>query len=188
MSLDFESQDFSGHLLAAMPALQHATFGGSLVLVCAHSADGAMGLIINRTTSNRQVPHSRTDIVEMLAQRGPLFEGGPAETNRPFVLHSPDWADAKDTLAIGDRLAMTASSRALTAVATGEGPENALIALGYSAWGAGQLESELLGNVWLSLPADPSIVFDVAPPARWGAAIRSMGAVPEGLSGAMGRA
>jgi putative transcriptional regulator len=182
MSLDYEPQSFTGMLLAAMPAVRDATFGGSVVLICAHSQDGAMGLIVNSLVGPQVKPAGNGDIISLLAEDIPIHLGGPAETDRPFVLHSDEWSDGDETLRIDSDHALTASSTALTAIANGDGPRKTLVALGYSAWGPGQLESEVMSNIWMTTHADPAIVFGIDCAKKWDATIRSVGILPGSLS------
>lgn len=188
MLIDNEAQSYTGSLLLAMPAVRDATFGGSVVLVCAHSCDGAMGLIVNAPLSRIDGVAVDENIIALMARRLPIHLGGPAERERPFLLHSTDWADGDETLRVDADHALTTSATGLESVANQTGPKAALVALGYSAWGPGQLESEVRANVWLTAPATAEIVFHPDCAAKWNAALRSVGAEPESLSGRCGHA
>jgi len=191
MSLDFNTNGYTGQMLVAMPSLGDPTFRGSVVMVCAHSPDGAMGLIINRLAPSRAIGHGvqpPSSVIDALARRVPIRTGGPAEISRPFVLHSPDWIDGDDTLLVDGHHAMTATPNVLAAVAAGNGPGRTLVALGYSGWGPGQLDAEVMANVWLTVPSSPRITFMDDIGDMWGAAASQVGAAPAGLSGLVGHA
>ncbi|UWQ22732.1 YqgE/AlgH family protein [Jannaschia sp. W003] len=191
MAPELEPAGFTGTLLAAMPALQGADFRGTVVLVCAHSAEGAMGLVLNRPGRVVVADGAEGDLpalVRRLAARGPVHVGGPVETRRPFVLHDPAWRPGGSTLHVDDGHALSASAEALEAVASGEAPGDVLVALGYAGWGAGQLEAEVLANVWLTVPADPAITFHGDADAKWRLAAGSLGVAAGGLSAQAGRA
>lgn len=171
-------QDFlSNHFLVAMPSLADPNFRGSVTFICEHNDKGALGIVINRPT---QVVLN--DILKQLAitpadpavgQR-PVFQGGPVQTERGFVIHEPagEW---EATLKLGANVGVTTSRDVLAAIARGEGPKKMLVALGYAGWGAGQLEQELAHNAWLSTPADMRIVFDTPVAERWQAAASLIG-------------
>ena len=165
------------HFLIAMPALEDPNFHRSVTLVCQHDANGAMGIVINRAADYtlgellEQLQLPTRDPV--LAQRA-LVAGGPVHPDRGFVLHD-DPRDWGSTLRFGRGLAVTTSRDILAAMAGGDGPRNALVALGYAGWTAGQLEDELAQNSWLTVPADQAIVFDTPLEERWHAAARALG-------------
>ena len=191
MSLDQTPLDYAGTMLVAMPAIYDASFRGAVVLVCAHSADGAMGLVVNRLAAEAPVQAASghaPSVLHTLAATRPIHAGGPAEPARPFVLHSTDWADGAATLRVDDDHALTATPEALATLSTDRGPDRALVALGYAGWGPGQLEDELRANLWLQTPADPRVVFDLPPGDRWRAAAALVGVTPEALSGTAGHA
>lgn len=158
-----------GQLLLAMPRMSDRRFARSVIYVCAHSDEGAMGLIINQRAENISAP----DLLERLgittpstglARSGdalslPIQIGGPVETGRGFVLHSADYFVEDTTLAIEKGVCLTATLDILKAIAEGKGPERALLALGYSGWSPGQLESEIQANGWLNCPADLDLIF-----------------------------
>jgi putative transcriptional regulator len=159
-----------GQFLIAMPSLREGPFARSVVYVCAHREDGAMGLIINHRAA--EIDFGRLlvqlDIVpEEQAIRLPtrvgavsVLRGGPVETGRGFVLHSSDYGAQDSTVKIGSDLCLTATLDILRAIAMGTGPAKAVLALGYAGWASGQLESEILANGWLTCPAESGLIFD----------------------------
>jgi putative transcriptional regulator len=157
-----------GQLLIAMPLMSDKRFARSVVYMCAHSKDGAMGLIINQRAGHIDFPDlldrlgivTRTggDISSDLLTRA-VHVGGPVETGRGFVLHTADYLAADSTLQIDTSVCLTATIDILKAMASGEGPDRSILALGYASWSAGQLESEIAANGWLNCPADPDLVF-----------------------------
>ena len=183
--------DLSGQILIAMPGMADPRFERSVVLVCAHSEEGAMGLIVNKPLEDL----SFSGLLEHLnIPRAPdgrniaVHFGGPVERGRGFVLHSRDYRGGATTMKIEGGFGMTATLDVLEALARGEGPHRALLALGYSGWGPGQLESEIARNDWLTVEADAALVFSEDDGAKWQAALKSMGINPLSLSGAAGRA
>ncbi|GKY86289.1 YqgE/AlgH family protein [Sinisalibacter aestuarii] len=185
------SQDLTGKLLVAMPGMGDPRFEHAVVMLCAHSGEGAMGLIVNK-----QVPELMLDdLLEQLEiDRGDgshgraVHFGGPVEGGRGFVLHSADYPGRDATMRIGDSFGMTATKDILVEIAQGSGPREALTALGYAGWGPGQLESELRQNAWLTVEADAAIVFDTDNSAKWSRALKSLGIDPRMLSAEGGRA
>lgn len=184
--------DLTGKLLIAMPDMGDPRFHGSVVFLCAHSADGAMGLIVNK-------PMEDVRFSEMLEQldipRGagtpdlPVCYGGPVELRRGFVLHGAGYRGRQDDqLRVDDSFAMTATIDVLEDLARGVGPERALMALGYSGWGPGQLEDEIARNGWLTADATPEIVFGARMEGKWAAALATLGVSPLTLSSEAGRA
>ncbi len=180
-----------GQLLIAMPGMGDPRFERSVIFVCAHSADGAMGLIINK-------PASDLSFADLLAQlkieptvdlKGTRVHlGGPVEHGRGFVLHSADYGVADTSLSVGGDFAMTATVDILQDIAHGAGPARSLLALGYSGWGPGQLEAEIQANGWLTAPADAGLVFGARDADKWGDALRSIAIDPRLLSAEGGRA
>lgn len=165
------------HFLIALPSLGEGIFAHSIVYLCEHDEDGAMGIIINRPL-DMQVE----EILEQLdfqVQPGehpePVFVGGPVHTDRGFVLHRRDDRQWESSIEVNSDTCLTTSLDILDAIAQQRGPERALIALGYAGWGPGQLEQELQDNAWLSLPADQKILFDTAPEQRVDAALAQLG-------------
>ena len=167
----------ANQLLIALPALADSNFARSVALICQHDADGAMGIVVNRA--------SEYTLGEVLGQMGleggdetmraqPVLAGGPVHPERGFVLHDGgmQW---DSTLAITDQLFLTTSRDILEAMARGEGPDNAIVALGCAGWGSGQLEHELTENDWLTAPADAELLFELPLDARWQAAAGRIG-------------
>jgi putative transcriptional regulator len=183
--------DLTGKLLIAMPGMGDPRFDKSVVFLCAHSDDGAMGLIVNKPAHDLSFGHL---LKQLGVKRGPngsdirVHFGGPVEHGRGFVLHSDDYAGGEATLHVDDRFAMTATMDILQAIAVGEGPERSIMALGYAGWGPGQLESEILQNGWLTAEAAPDLVFSEDNPAKWGRALKTLGIDPVALSAVSGRA
>lgn len=180
----------TGQLLVAMPGMQDPRFAKTVIFMCAHNADGAMGLVINKVLDSLTFP-------DLLAQLGiesvgigdqiQIHFGGPVESSRGFVLHSPDYLrDA--SLVVDDAVALTATVDILKAIATGGGPERSLLALGYSGWGPGQLDSEIKANGWLHVPADDELIFGTEMDAKWERAIGKLGIDPRMLSEEAGHA
>lgn len=203
MSGDSPTIQLQHHFLIAMPGLEDPVFGKSLVYVCDHGSHGALGLIVNKPADvdlkalfdKLDMPLQREDLMQ-----SPVYVGGPVQTERGFVLHptmhaasmTPDELDHGPTygatMRVTPEVEMTTSRDVLESLAEGKGPAQVLVCLGYSAWGAGQLESELGENAWLTVPADPRILFDVAPAARYNAALKLLGLEPWMLSSQSGRA
>jgi putative transcriptional regulator len=195
-----ESGYLDGQLLIAMPSMRDKRFARAVIYMCAHSEEGAMGLIINQQASNlsftdlldqlKIVPgrSSRPDaIVAELANR-PVMVGGPVETGRGFVLHSSDYFAPESTLSIDEGICLTATVDILRAIASGQGPARCLLALGYSGWAAGQLESEIQANGWLSCPADADLVFGTDLAGKYQRALAKLGIDPGFLIGDVGHA
>ena len=163
----------TGHLLIAMPAMQDPNFVKTVTYICEHSDQGALGIVINRPLDmdlGTIFDQLSLESADPELARQPVLQGGPVHQERGFVLHEP--ADTSDrefdaTLAVTDAIRVTTSQDILTAMARGQGPKRALVALGYAGWGAGQLETELVQNAWLSVPASPKIIFDTPFDQRW---------------------
>jgi putative transcriptional regulator len=195
---DPSSGYLDGQFLLAMPGMSDQRFARSVVYMCAHSAEGAMGLIINQPARKITFP----DLLEQLelfkpdelirlpdpAETLQVLKGGPVETGRGFVLHSSDFFIDNSTLTIDDAVSLTATVDILRAIARGDGPQQAVLALGYAGWSAGQLENEIQQNGWLNVPADPSLLFDRDVESKWGRAVRLLGIDPAMLSGQAGHA
>jgi putative transcriptional regulator len=184
------SEFLTNQLLIAMPSLGDPNFHRTVTLICEHSAEGALGIIINRPT---QMPlrHvlQQLSLEAVSADIGdrPVLHGGPVQQERGFVVHEPagEW---ESTLEVSDQIRVTTSRDILAAIARGDGPRRALVALGYAGWESGQLEAEMLANAWLSAPAPGEIVFDLPFHERWTAATHSLGVDPARLSGQAGHA
>lgn len=186
-----ESMDLGGKLLIAMPGMGDQRFEKSVIFLCAHSSDGAMGLVLNKVASDL----SFNGLLDQLdIPHGPegrnirVHFGGPVERARGFVLHSRDYASDKATMKIAGGYGMTATTDILEALAQGAGPRSALLTLGYAGWGPGQLEAEIMRNDWLTCDATSDLVFSENDRAKWGDALRLMGIDPVTLSSSSGRA
>jgi putative transcriptional regulator len=180
----------TGQFLIAMPQMSDTRFQRSVVYVCAHTAEGAMGLIVNKVLDSLTIPELMTHLgvsTDDTVKPERVHFGGPVETSRGFVLHSCDYVEA-GTLVIGHDLALTATVEILRALARGEGPQQRLVALGYADWGPGQLDSELQANAWLHGPAAEAIVFDGANDSKWERAMRQLGIDVSMLSSESGHA
>jgi putative transcriptional regulator len=182
--------NFVGQVLLAMPAMSDPRFERSVIFVCAHNEDGAIGVIINKTLDSIDFREllGQLDIPANEAARDiAVHFGGPVENQRGFVLHSNDYRH-DDTLVVDDQIGLTATLDVLRDLAQEQGPENSILALGYAGWGPGQLEAEFQDNAWLSVPASRELVFKVANSDKWERAFNSIGVDPSVLSGTSGRA
>lgn len=187
-----------GQLLIAMPLMSDRRFARSVVYVCAHSEDGAMGLIINQRAPHISFPDllERLGIVPSDTGEGSSNEilsmsihvGGPVETGRGFVLHSSDYFANDSTLPIEDGICLTATIDILKAIAAGEGPGQAILALGYAGWSPGQLESEIQANGWLNCPADLDLIFNPDVESKYTRAFAKIGIDPSHLVSDSGHA
>lgn len=200
-SLDFSSASdtpnrdelsLADHFLIAMPSMLDPIFGGTVVYLCEHNANGALGVIINKPTDMTvETLLNRIDltleIVPTPMDNKPVMFGGPVQSDRGFVLHAPI-GDFSSTLPVTDQVALTTSKDILEAVAIGDGPQRLLISLGCSGWGAGQLEEEITRNGWLTVRADHRILFDLPLEQRFAAALKLLGIDPLMLSGEAGHA
>jgi putative transcriptional regulator len=180
----------TGQLLIAMPAMNTPHFAQSVIYVCAHTADGAMGIIVNRPLA----APSFDDLLAQLevaptppARRIDLFRGGPVDSARGFVLHTSDWT-GDGSLLVEDGVALTASLDVLKAIADGGGPERGLLALGYAGWSPGQLDQELQENAWLTAPSSLDLLFGRDHDTKWRRAMAILKIDPLLLSGAAGHA
>jgi putative transcriptional regulator len=177
-----------GQLLVAMPSMGDPRFSRSVIYLCAHSSEGAMGIIINQRAPNI----SFTELLEQLnivptedrisvpsgLSAMAVHLGGPVETGRGFVLHSADYFKSESTLPIDDSVCLTATIDILRDIAKGSGPNKALLALGYAGWAPGQLEDEIQSNGWLNCPADPELIFDPEVDRKYNKALGSIGIDP----------
>jgi putative transcriptional regulator len=179
----------TGQLLIAMPQMEDPFFARSLVYLCEHDDEGAMGLVINKLLDDVGTDnlYAQLEIEPVLHPDQPVHFGGPVAVGTGFVLHSPDYREA-DTLFFDSEFAMTTTIDILRAKAKGEGPRHSLLALGYAGWGAGQLDAELKANGWLSVAADAALVFDTPNEHKWQRALAKLGVSPEMLSLDSGRA
>ena len=187
-----EGENFlEGKLLIAMPSMGDDRFAQTVIYICAHSAKGAMGIVINKPIPGlsfgelmKQLEIATTPDLHDF----PILYGGPVETGRGFVLHSRDYEGTETTLPVSENISLTATLDILRAMAEGRGPQRALFALGYAGWGPGQVETEFQGNGWLHCEADSSLVFGGEPETKWRAALARLGIDPLGLSSNAGRA
>lgn len=183
--------DLCGKLLIAMPDLSGDTFSKSVVYMCAHSDEGAMGLIVNKPAPDIRFSHLLEQL-EIETKPGlrdiRVHIGGPVENARGFVLHTDDYKSEGGTLDVHDRISMTATMDVLEDIAQGRGPDTSLLALGYAGWGPGQLEDEIANNAWLTCDPREEIIFGRANEHKWSAALKVLGIDPVLLSGAAGRA
>jgi putative transcriptional regulator len=182
MPLDSEPINFTHHFLIAMPGLHDETFAKSVVYMCEHSGRGALGLVINKPSDINlknlfdkvELPLSRDDLGQ-----SPVFHGGPVQTERGFVLHESMMPGSESvyasTMTIPGGLEMTTSKDVLEALSTGAGPKKIFVSLGYSSWGEGQLESEIGDNSWLTVAADPAVIFDTPVAERYDRALSLLG-------------
>lgn len=181
---------FTGNCLIAMPGMQDPRFEHTVVYLCAHSAEGAMGLILNRELPDmpllRLMEQLNIPATPACADLKVHF-GGPVEPARGFVLHSADFM-AESSLLVDTRRALTATLDILRAVAEGRGPRHTLMALGYAGWGAGQLDAEIKANAWLIVPADDALLFGPDNPKKWQRAIEKLGVDVGKLSSTAGNA
>ena len=193
-----DKNSLEGQFLIAMPSMEDGRFAHSLVYLCAHSTDGAMGLVLNQPANHLSVGDLlvQLDIVPQgdeiklpgTVRSMSVHHGGPVETERGFVLHSGDFQLGNATLEIDNGICLTATLEILKAIAEGRGPEHVLLALGYAGWAPGQLEDEIQANGWLTAPADPELVFDPDLDGKWGKALGRMGIDPIMLSSDAGHA
>ena len=191
MDLDLQLDDegyLDGQLLIAMPSMGDPRFSRSVIYLCAHSSEGAMGIIINQRAPNisfaelseqlKIVPSEDRISLPSALNAMDVYLGGPVETGRGFVLHSADYFKADSTLPINDSVCLTATIDILRDIAKGSGPAKALLALGYAGWAPGQLEDEIQSNGWLNCPADPELVFDAAIDRKYNRALDRLGVDP----------
>jgi putative transcriptional regulator len=193
-----KSPYLDGQLLIAMPGMSDPRFDRSVIYLCAHSEQGAMGLIINKAAPMMSFGElfAQLDIrsedglieppEELMAR--PVLFGGPVEQGRGFVLHTSDYFTADSSLPVADNIALTATVDILRAMASGKGPQRAMLALGYAGWSPGQLENEIQHNGWLTCQADENLLFGIDVDARYAAALRKLGIDPAMLSSEAGHA
>lgn len=180
----------TGQLLIAMPSLRDANFAQSVICLCVHSEDGAMGIVLNK-------PLQRLTFDALLKQLGVapvpparsirMLSGGPVDGGRGFVLHSGEWS-TEGSMAVDAQTRLTSSIEVLKAIAEGGGPRECVLALGYASWGPGQLEEEIGANVWLSVTPDETLLYDTKPELAWRSALAKLKVDPLLLSAAVGHA
>jgi putative transcriptional regulator len=174
-----------GQMLIAMPAMNDERFERAVIYVCAHSGEGAMGIIVNQPAGNIKFPDLLVQLevipaaeriqLPTQAEDVKVLKGGPVETGRGFVLHSADFFIENSTLPIDEGICLTATLDILKAIARGNGPENAILALGYAGWAPGQLENEIQHNGWLHCAADPELIFGANNESKYEKAMRKIG-------------
>lgn len=182
--------DLTNHFLIAMPNLADPNFFHTVTYMCEHNAEGAMGLVVNRPLDlqfHELLEHLELETSDPELAQLPIYQGGPVETERGFVLHSNE-GEWDASIHVTEQLVMTMSQDIIEAIAFGEGPQRYLVALGYAGWGDGQLEEELANNAWLNGPAEASIIFDLPVAQRWHAAAAHLGVELNLLSTDVGHA
>ena len=184
------SVNLTHHFLIAMPTMADPHFANTLTYVCEHNPEGALGIVINKPidmTLSALFEQINIPLADAGLRESPVHFGGPVQIDRGFVLHRPlgNW---QSTLAISENLGLTTSKDVLEAVGRGEGPKDMFISLGYAGWSAGQLEQELAQNAWLTVVADPDVLFDLPPEGRLPAAMRLLGIDFSRLSDDVGHA
>jgi putative transcriptional regulator len=179
-----------GQFLVSMPGMTDPRFENTVIYMCHHATDGAMGIVVNRSIEDLAF----TDILGQLGIKGGrscddirVHRGGPVEMSRGFVLHTTDY-NREGTLPVSDDIALSATTEILRAIAFGEGPSRSLMALGYAGWGAGQLDDEIKNNGWLSVPADVDLLFAPDLGSKWSRALGKLGINPAMLSASAGHA
>jgi len=187
-----------GQMLIAMPSMRDERFARTLIYICAHSPDGAMGIVVNQPANNIKFPDllvqlnviSDSDLIQLPLSAGcvQVLKGGPVDPGRGFVLHSSDYFAENLTLPIDDGICLTATLDVLKAIAAGNGPGNALLALGYAGWAAGQLEHEIQENGWLHCSADTDLIFGSDVDTKYDRALRKLGIHAGMLSSEAGHA
>ncbi|WP_099242131.1 YqgE/AlgH family protein [Pelagimonas phthalicica] len=183
--------NLTGHMLIAMPGMGDPRFEHSVVFLCDHSDEGAMGLIINKASDDLDMPTLLTQLsidLKVDLKDHHVHFGGPVEVGRGFVLHSPDYKSLVTTLEVREDVHMTATQDILEDLGKGEGPAKWMMALGYAGWGPGQLEGEIAQNGWLVCECDTRIIFDLEDMEKWQAALESIGVAALALSAEGGRA
>jgi putative transcriptional regulator len=193
-----DSEYLDGQFLLAMPGMTDDRFARSVVYLCAHSDEGAMGIVINRRAPSLNFSElliqleviKPDEAIRLPVQAGavPVLRGGPVEAGRGFVLHSNDFYIDNSTLPIDGGVSLTATIDILRAIAKGAGPDRAILALGYAGWSPGQLEDEMQNNGWLTCPSDAALIFDTPLESRYDVAMRKIGIDPAFLSTQAGRA
>jgi putative transcriptional regulator len=179
-----------GKLLIALPGMPDPRFERSVILMCAHTDDGAMGLIVNKPVEGvpiRQLLDKLSIPVTANRLDTPVLYGGPVETERGLILHSNEFSTGQSTR-VTDDVSLTGTLDVLHAIAAGRGPQKAMFALGYAGWSEGQIEDEIRGNGWVHTDMDTGILFDLPPEAKWSAALKKLGINISGLTAHAGRA
>lgn len=184
-------QSYAGQYLIATPAMGDSRFTQTVILLCAHDASGAMGLVINRSKHDLVI----SDLLDHVGVEGdvrvadaPVLDGGPVDIDRGFVLHSADWFRDNMSLKVSDTLGLTTTKDVLEALVSDNAPEQAMLAVGYAGWGPGQLESEIADHAWLIAQGDETLIFGDDLEGKWAKALDGLGIRPEQLSAFGGRA
>ena len=185
-----QSTSLTNHFLIAMPNLSDPNFYHAVTYICSHNDEGAMGIIINRPLDlflGEILEQMNMSSHDSETEKTPIFQGGPVQTDRGFVLHPPNqkW---DSSITVCDEIGVTTSCDILQAIAKGQGPKKSFIALGYSGWAAGQLEQEIKENVWLNGPADTQIIFNTPVAQRWVSAAALLGVEIDKLTSDVGHA
>lgn len=182
----------AGRFLIATPSMGDTRFKRSVILICDHDEEHAMGIVLNRAMPKLTVPTLLDQLgieCSIKLPRVPVLDGGPCQRDRGFVIHTDDWESDEATLPVASGIAMTATRDVLQAMARGLAPARSTLALGYAGWNAGQLETEIRENVWLVSDADPDIIFDASDlKSKWTSAYNRLGLAPWQVSGSVGRA
>ncbi|WP_203294863.1 YqgE/AlgH family protein [Maricaulis parjimensis] len=188
---DVDDSFLAGKILVATPSIGDPRFDRSVILMCDHSAEHAMGIVINKPIEGIRLP----ELLEQLdieacrqAPDRPVLLGGPVDRDRGFVIHTTDYMTPESSLPVCPGLALTATKDVLEAIASPHPPRRSLMALGYAGWGAGQLEDELTANAWLVTEPDAGLIFDTPDSAKWERALDLLGVTPEHLSALTGHA
>lgn len=183
--------NLKGKFLIALPGMGDPRFEQAVIYVCSHGSDGTMGLIINKAKGKLKM----SDLLEQSGIEGnvkvadtPVLSGGPVDIDRGFVLHSPDYSMEDSSVALSGTLSLTVTRDVLEALVSDEAPKKAVLAVGYSGWGEGQIERELVDNAWITTDADEALIFDTDMDSKWERAIRQLGISPESLAHSGGRA
>lgn len=191
MSTDSDSYslDLSNQFLIAMPGMNDPNFDHSLIYICHHDEEGAMGLVVNRETDA-----TLSELLEQVSIEAPqdlsskVLYGGPVRTEQGFILHSTEDSKFEKSDQISEQLSLSGSLEILQAIADNAGPEQYIVSLGYAGWGAKQLETEIQNNSWLTAPAEPSILFECPCEERWNKAVSLLGFDPSTLQSTAGHA
>lgn len=179
-----------GKFLVATPEMRDPRFARAVIYVCNHDKEGAMGLVINKTKDmplSKMLDHIGISGAVKVADN-PVLSGGPVDTNRGFVLHSPDFKNGKNSLQLSDTLMMTSTKDVLESLVADHAPNKAVLAVGYAGWSDGQLERELQNNAWLIVPGDEALIFDTDMNTKWTKALAKIGVTPDMLSSTGGSA
>ncbi len=177
--------EYQGQLLLATPKISDFRFEKAVILICSHSVDGAMGIMVNKPTLELKFKDILTQLkIDPKIIRGnpKIFFGGPVEYGRGFVVHSSDYDNRDTSISIKDDYFLTANKEILEDIANGCGPKNSLLALGYAGWGPGQLESEIFSDSWLICDPDPNLIFSSKPELKWNDGLNKLGVNPSHLS------